>query len=110
MSEHTPGPWAVHGEWITRADEHAEAMKNEYGYQSGHYVAHVVEPIGGREVCNANAHLIAAAPDLLKACEEADRAIRTSPLIRGMGRDDSLYGALMSIYEATEKAKGRPLL
>lgn len=75
MTKHTPGPWAV-----------AEVAPEFYGHGK-YWVAYVdlgtwpdltatVAPCIGlegqpinREVVEANAHLIAAAPDLLAACE-----------------------------------------
>ena len=70
MSKHTPGPWAFHGDHVTRADEEAESLKSDRGYQSGHYVCTLVTPLGGERVRKANARLIAAAPGLLAGCKE----------------------------------------
>lgn len=46
--------------------------------------------------------LIAAAPDLLAACEKAYRAILDMPVPH---RDSALYAARMSCFEAIHKAK-----
>lgn len=66
MSEakHTPGPWHVNGDcWVGFDRNNAEAG----GYQFC-AVAHVMERIGSLD---ANASLIAAAPELLQACKGA---------------------------------------
>ena len=68
MSEtkHTPGPWKVYGDYIVPAS----SKPNKYGMQSGEYIAQHYDTIGcGTK--KANAHLIAAAPELLEACIEA---------------------------------------
>jgi hypothetical protein len=73
-AKHTPGPWHVNGDcWVGFDRNNAEAG----GYQFC-AVAHVMERIG---CLDANARLIAAAPDLLAACKDlmphAERAIKT---------------------------------
>ena len=69
MSKHTPGPWSVGG-------------PTEYAYQLR------IDPsigvvYGGGEEVQANAHLIAAAPELLEALDYAlavaDEGLRLGP-------------------------------
>jgi hypothetical protein len=73
-SKYTPGPWRyVPGKF--NRDECA----NEYGSiqgidESGHR-GYWVATIEDAEEAEANARLIAAAPELLAACEDAERAI-----------------------------------
>jgi hypothetical protein len=78
MSEpkHTPGPWAY-------ADP--ELWENADGVVIGTAADDDVEAFEICEVCelpraerNANVRLIAAAPDLLAACEEAAEALESS--------------------------------
>jgi len=106
MSKHTPGPWAV-----------AEVAPEFYGHGK-YWVAYVdlgtwpdltatVAPCIGlegqpinREVVEANAHLIAAAPDLLAACEHVRDTIREF-LPTVMSED------LTAIEAAIAKAKGQ---
>ena len=58
MNTHTPGPWVNDGlNGSERIDINAE---------SGFYIAEVIGSMTAQE---ANAHLIAAAPDLLEALE-----------------------------------------
>lgn len=105
--EHTPGPWAVHGEYITRADNLAESSKNEYGYQSGHYVAKTIKPIGGLTIQNANAHLIAAAPDLLeKAKAMAEVANLHALECKGNSHGERFQRAVVELLDIIAKAEG----
>lgn len=67
IAGHTPGPWKV----ITNSDRQLtiSTVKPLIGRQ---YITHIAQvnftPVDNPE---ANAHLIAAAPDMLKALEEA---------------------------------------
>ena len=64
MSGHTPGPWVVRGADTYRWQiEHGEV-------KTATVVARITTPRkGGAEASDANAHLIAAAPDMLEAAE-----------------------------------------
>ena len=72
-TEHTPGPWIVatvdHGDEKEVTAIHSQAV----AYGSSRRRFDVVQPGGvwGRSLaeCEANAHLIAAAPELLAACK-----------------------------------------
>jgi hypothetical protein len=72
--KHTPGPWSLK-DW-TAHDQHGaiEACGTQVVDANGHLVsaATVEDPSEGEE---ANARLIAAAPELLEALKEARRAI-----------------------------------
>ena len=72
MSKHTPGPWAVREHW---SDDGAfEVYPTRGGAPSyGQWSALAEVPEYGKEdspEAEANAHLIAAAPDLLEALQE----------------------------------------
>lgn len=55
MGMHTPGPWTINGSAIETDNT---------------IIAHIYDPDeNGPDEFAANAHLIAAAPDLLAACE-----------------------------------------
>ncbi len=102
MTEHTPGPWEFHEGSDNSPDE-----------------IQIGEPILGSIVGDewhisriwrdvpqalANAHLIAAAPDLLEALE----AMREYA-IPGMNWTDEIGQALLAITDkAIAKAKGQP--
>ena len=70
MSEHTKGPWTVDEEgW---EDEGLCIYGGGVPMSSGeHAVAFVVNYGGTVEAAEANARLIAAAPELLEACRDA---------------------------------------
>lgn len=92
MSEHTPGPWHTG----THEDAHIV-----YDGDCG-FVADAGRDDGEAETEAANARLIAAAPDLLAACERAARQLRERLL------NASPWGALLvsDLEEAIALAKG----
>ena len=67
--KHTPGPWAVF-----QNDSDEERLDINSLHPSGKGAFFVAETIGGLAdgEMEANARLIAAAPDLLQACEQAE--------------------------------------
>jgi len=64
MSDHTPGPWKV--------DNHQDSDHHVINPDSGNWIF-VLHHNGEKSIVeqNANAHIIAEAPNLLKACEES---------------------------------------
>ena len=67
-NKHTPGPWALANSWDTRRHAGAVVQTTETDYGTkGVPVAYIAKRMG--EAPAANAHLIAAAPDLLAALE-----------------------------------------
>lgn len=69
MSQHTPGPWV---KALTGQVMHSYSQPIAIAQQSAaNMVAGVFDDVsGGRDVADANARLIAAAPDLLAALEK----------------------------------------
>ena len=69
MSKHMPGPW----EWHYRDDADAPGSVVAVGYPNHPDRPHAVAmcPRYGKQDWEANARLIAAAPDMLEACREA---------------------------------------
>lgn len=65
-SKHTPGPWVVGAQL-----DHLNRLTIRCQPRDGHLVALVELPSGGPAEMRATAALIAAAPDLLAACEAA---------------------------------------
>lgn len=95
MSEHTPGPWTIH----TRFDDGAEVRAIAWcGVvcvgSSGNQSIDAAE-------ARANAHLIAAAPDLLEACEGAVDKCRFGCTWL------SYCGTCKSLLAAIAKARGK---
>ncbi len=68
MSKHTPGPW-YHRRWQAGAGE------NVYAEHNGKHIAQIFCVLAGDEN-EANARLIAAAPDMLACCKEVRNAMR----------------------------------
>ena len=85
-STHTPGPWVIY-------DERA-AHGSRLIYSSSEYGVGEVWDINNNGENKANAHLIAAAPELLEALEYARRFLKSEDV-------DTVY-----IDTAIAKAKG----
>jgi len=66
MSKHTPGPWVIRTAATYRSQVEAIDPKGR-----ADVVARITTPRKGAEASDANAHLIAAAPDMLEALEAA---------------------------------------
>lgn len=104
MSKHTPGPWTVGKRCGQEVDINAPDGDPQLGYSSWSRMAVVYgcdgQPETGSRVVEANARLIAAAPDLLVALREL--------LEEGRG---STYPASECLLDAAEaaiaKAEGR---
>lgn len=105
MSEarHTPGPWSFGGENVVNFVFDREGCihpplsnAGEYQYAGPIAIVAINEDAGG----TANARLIAAAPDLLEACEEL-LAVRT-----GDGLLDPASDVFIRAAAVVAKAKG----
>ena len=80
MSKHTKGPWEVRADWIV-------------GFNGALHVATIPRAFDG-DYSEANALLIAAAPDLLAACKEALRMVRNCTGNWTLGVEDMLERAI----------------
>jgi hypothetical protein len=70
MSTHTPGPWVVRHFPTARGGTMAAWILDALPDQDGKVIANAIATAAGtNEDMDANARLIAAAPDLLAACE-----------------------------------------
>lgn len=93
--KHTPGPWKVSLEDYSenrayiRSEEYDRDIACVLGYSS--------------EQLKANAKLIAAAPDLLAACERALVAFENQP----PNYNEDRYEPLLKLSAAIKKAGGR---
>jgi len=91
MSNHTPGPWEIKrhfdpGYKFISAPKHSHLAQ----------VVWCMEDEGRSPECEANAYLIAAAPQILKALEKVFTVMN----------DDMPVGLRKVCYEALAKAKG----
>jgi len=92
MAEHTPGPWEI--------VDFRGWPQGQLSIQAGPmYVANV---FAKHPNCNANARLIAAAPDLLAAAERL-AAVNNDPMTFEASDFDAAWNAM---HEAIAKAKG----
>lgn len=103
-SKHTPGPWAI------RLGQSVVEIRTTAGLPiaqttSGHYWQNF-----GPEA-EANARLIAAAPDMLEALRHAEAILSYAPEMstnkNGAGPNTSTHHALRLVRAAIAKAEGR---
>ena len=87
MSKHTPGPW------------HVFKDSSIYSKHADYTLAEIVAGMTDEE-CDANARLIAAAPELLKALQAALDALR------GSAGFDEINNAKKQVKAAIAKATG----
>jgi hypothetical protein len=112
MTKHTPGPWKV-VETETGSQYIDAKGKHDYGVQAVLVVAEDCEahPVAdtscnwtcrdGAE-CEANAHLIAAAPNLLEALEDMYALL----VDMGWAAPDSRYHTVCNAAAVIKKARG----
>lgn len=99
MSKHTPGPWTFDDDAGIYAD--GVAIAQVYGPDDfACFSPNTEDEQKQAETnCEANGHLIAAAPDLLEACRRiVDETVNTPPSL----------GAIECCRVAIQKAEGRP--
>lgn len=96
VQTHTPGPWRATG------GRYIPIVANVNGKDAQIGRAESFGQISDEE-CEANGALIAAAPDLLKACQQAEYAFRV-PAGTRIGCE---FLALTMLREAIAKAEGR---
>lgn len=107
MSKHTPGPWQVK---IGSQQPKLQVWRHEPNQLPITRIADVIEqpiPIEhGDHVCNAS--LIAAAPDLLEACQEAIIALDMDDKFGDDidARHDAEENAFLLLKSAVRKATG----
>ena len=101
-AKHTPGPWRNGDNTLDRSRGHLFIR----GGPEGRVVADVnTAMLGGAEVYEANARLIAAAPELLEACKAAHAAILQLSEYADEDDEDWAPGGYLSVaYEVTRAA------
>lgn len=101
--KHTPGPWRAIG-----TGSEGYGVFPEVDVSREHRITNVARVTSGTlEQCKANAALIAAAPDLLAACEKVATASKFEPI--GYDRDalEKIVLEIRGIMSAViAKAKG----
>ena len=102
MTEHTPGPWRTVQEADYEPPEMSVCMIVENAVPDRDETAiHIAFAFGCTEQAQADARLIAAAPELLAACETAIHALRLSESCQ-----DEINDATDLIRAAIAKARG----
>ena len=111
--EHTPGPWVIDSDGDGKANAivtstHLASLDDD-----------ICEVYGGNmdgaDIRQANARLIAAAPDLLAALRKADALLKNASdtglldLLAGYMHPDEINGACDAVIAAIAKATGEPV-
>ena len=105
---HTPGPWIVGdkpGVWVgpvITANSGKKGIAFVVGQTDSGWLGGYETSVG-KDRTNANARLIAAAPELLAACREM---LASDGLI---GNQPSVFRAVQSMRAAINKAEGRSI-
>ena len=102
MTQHTPGPWRTHKPGTTPDDF---PMNGRITTERSVWIADVM---GLNEECEANARLIAAAPDSLAACKLLlDVLERMTADTKGEFAipSDDLFAAMKTAHAAIAKAE-----
>lgn len=94
-SKHSPGPWSTNGRFVVQSPEYDKAQPG-CPYIADCLVSQSARPEG---TTDANAKLIAAAPDLLAALEMAEATInrlrpQTAPFDSTQGTRDVIRAAI----------------
>ena len=106
---HTPGPWRTEDEGYDIVDEGWTILAGEPGSTAEHAVAYIY---GNKP---ADARLISASPDLLKACEGIAKALEDGVLVRDIRGDMDpawavkylpLVITIKTMMDAIAKARG----
>ncbi len=95
---HTPGPWKAGRAVLRGMIAEISATRGEATYTIAH-----VDCVDGGDKDAANAHLIAAAPDLLEACADFLEAFDLDDLANFTGEQ---CDAILSARAAIAKARG----
>lgn len=107
MAQHTPGPWSVEADMRIDVD-HFSAEKTRQEYVSGYNIVSNSEEIVGCEGIlsdgEANARLIAAAPEMLVAGKHL--AVKLAEIYRAAGADPGDCQAITQWLAAVHSAEG----
>ncbi len=100
--KHTPGPWQ-------RANRESISTAYLYGPNSKRFIATVYNSPCDPDEQEANAHLIAAAPEMLEALETLEMKLDclSGDIFRTKADKDFVIGLRMITKEAINKAQGK---
>jgi hypothetical protein len=101
-TQHTPGPWEAVEKFGVLGSVKGGVIReyvNGTSQDQLFMVCNVQDENGGREATNANARLIAAAPDLLAALIECEDMIRHC--LFGCDAENATEKACAAIFKAT---------
>lgn len=114
-TEHTPGPWRVGKASGAVVSDSPDGLTLAGTTEANSSREGVTEFYGGNLICEsatpANARLIAAAPDLLKAGEAALRAMRemhAAGAVLDRGAFDALSAATAKARAAQDQVRSEP--
>ena len=93
--KHTPGPWEANGVLVVASNDSFRTL----------FECKPLTMTLSVEECEANAHLIAAAPELLEACKEALN------YVQGHNNDEQYYTPRIErkLEQAIAKAQGEKI-
>lgn len=99
---HTPGPWVIALPEDVKSGEDMLLVSDTPGKRNGEHIACIYrsEPPG---IDQANANLIAAAPELLAACQDIATAFDEEPITG----DARLDGMIAKVKAAIAHAEGK---
>lgn len=107
MTKHTPGPWVVDNGFGRKLWIGVPRVPGDVDHYGFHTIITGIDINGqtveARAVKEANAHLIAAAPELLEACGAVDAYLSNRV---GEKSDSQGFVILSQIRAAIAKAKG----
>lgn len=105
MSEHTPGPWETDKTHKTRVyAKDRPGFRGFYRVGDAYFSSAGLANTPSHKEAVENAKMFAAAPDLLKALEEAKPAVEQ--LCVGQIAENECWNVLKRIEAAIAKAKG----
>lgn len=103
LTTHTPGPWAIDGVRVFAPafDEQVEITRDD-GTTAMHGRGLIALPYAPDGAHDANARLIAAAPDLLAALK---RAVDTIRAFHGIGLNGPAEAGMWELYQQSPEMK-----
>ena len=105
-SKHTPGPWLQEGNWVYAEGDPIRLSGGKEIRPNAFTLSVSAGPDRTREEAEANARLIAAAPDLLEVAQRSADALRSAGIEPRATSDNPLEWLLHQTEAAIAKATG----